>query len=261
MFKKILDAVSKGSLLAAFVLMTAIVIYPSKSFAYRPFATEDAGVAGKGVTQLEVSLDYLKWSNGDGENVFLFVPIYGVTDIIELSLEIPYLFHNPKEENSERGIGDINIVGKILFLEERDLYPAFTMKGIVKTDSGDKKRGLGSGDWDYSLVAVTSKGFGNLTLHAMLGYTFVGDSGDENIRNIYLYGIAADYGLTKKFHIVSEIAGNRHPDRREERNPQSGLLGVTYAISEKVILDTGVRFGFNNSVPKWNIFTGISITF
>lgn len=219
------------------------------------------GVAGKGATQFEVSWDYLKWGNGDKEDIFLFVPIHGITDRIELSLEIPYLFHNPKEENSESGVGDINIVGKFLISEEKDFYPVFALKGVIKTDSGNEKKGLGSGDWDYSLVAAISKGFGDLILHAMLGYTFVGDNGDKNIRNIYLYGIAADYGFTKKFHVVSEIAGNRHPDRREKKNPQSGLLGVTYAISEKLILDTGIRFGFNNSAPKWNIFTGISITF
>lgn len=252
---------AKGCLLGTFVLLTVIAFYPVESFAYRPFVTEDAGVAGKGVVQLEVSWDYLNWDNGDKENVFLLVPIYGITERIELSLEIPYLMRNPKEGKSERGIGDINIVGKFLLFGEKDIYPAFTIKGVVKTNSGEEEKGLGSGDWDYSLVAVTSKSLGDFLLHAMLGYTFVGNNGNENIRDIYLYGIAVDYGLTKRFHIVSEIAGNRHPDKEADNDPVSALLGITYAISEKLTLDSGVRYGFNDSVPKWNFLIGMSLTF
>jgi len=30
-------------------------------------------------------------------------------------------------------------------------------EAVIKTNSGDEERGLGSGDWDYSIVAVASK--------------------------------------------------------------------------------------------------------
>jgi hypothetical protein len=251
----------KVFLLGIFILLMAIAFYPLESFAYRPFITEDAGVAGKGVAQFEGSWDYLTWDNDDKENFFLLVPIYGLTKRIELSLEIPYFFHNPKEGRSEKDIGDINVIGKFLLFEEKDIYPAFAIKGVVKTNSGDEEKGLGSGDWDYSIVAAASKTLGDFMVHAMLGYTFVGDNGNDNIRNIYLYGIAVDYSLTKRFHICSEITGNRHPDREEDKHPISGLLGITYALTDKMILDTGMRYGFNDSAPKWNFLMGISVTF
>lgn len=243
-------------------IMLIVLVTFQQSFAYRPLATEDAGVAGKGVAQIEMSWDYLSWKNKDKENVFLFVPIYGITERIELSAEIPYLFHSAAEGDSVNGIGDINLVGKFLILEEKETRPAFTLKGVVKTKSGDEKKGLGSGDIDYSLVAVASKGLGNLTLHAMFGFTFVGDNGDNNIRNIYLYGLAADYGLTDKFHIVGEIAGNRHPDRRVGNEMVSGLLGVTYKLSDKITLDGALRRGLGDSVvPRWSTTVGLSLTF
>lgn len=243
------------------VIFIAIAFVPSKSSAYRPFITEDAGVAGKGVAQFEGSWDYLTWDNDNKENVLLFAPVYGITERIELSLEIPYLFHNYKEENDENGVGDINIVSKFLLFEEKESFPAFALKGIIKTNSGDEERGFGSGDWDYSIVAASSKTLGNLMVHAMLGYTFIGDNGDENTRNIYLYGIAFDYSFTRRFHICSEIAGNRNPDKEEDKHPISGLMGLTYALSDKVILDGGVRYGFNDSAPKRDLLMGISITF
>jgi hypothetical protein len=241
--------------------LTVFLASYSLSFAYRPFTTEDAGVAGKGVAQFEISWDYLKWRNGDRNNIFLFVPIYGLTDKIELSVEVPCIFSNPSDDDHVNGVGDVNLVGKFLLLAEKGLRPAFTLKGIVKTNSGDEKKGLGSGDIDYSIVAVSSKGINALTLHAMLGYTFVGDNGDENIRNIYLYGIAADYALTEKFHCVAEINGNQNPDRRITEHPVSSLLGITYKVSDMITLDGGVRYGFNDSLPQWNTTMGMTITF
>lgn len=59
----------------------------------------------------------------------------------------------------------------------------------MKTKNGEENKWLGSGDVDYSLVAIASKSLGNLTLHAMLEYKFVGDNGDNHIRNIYLYAL------------------------------------------------------------------------
>jgi hypothetical protein len=242
-----------------FFTVIALII-SRQSFAYRPLGTEDAGVAGKGVTQFELSWDYLQW-NGDRESVLLFVPIYGITEKIEISAEIPYLFH--KHEGGEKmdGIGDINLVGKFLLLEEKETRPALALKGAVKTKSGNEEKGLGNGDIDYSVVGVASKSFGTVALHGMFGYTFVGANGADNVRGIYLYGLAADYSLTDKFHVVAEIAGNRHPDRTTPDDPLSGLLGFTYQVADKVILDGGVRYGFNDVVPKWNTTIGVSITF
>lgn len=253
-------SLGKGHLLSLFVLTVAVITYPVNCFAYRPFATEDAGVAGKGVVQLEMSWDYLQWDNDDEENVLLLVPIYGPAENIELSLEVPYMFHNPQEGESHEDIGDINIVSKFLIFDEKDRYPALTVKSVVKTNSGNEKKSLGSGDWDYSPVAVASKSFGDLTLHGMFGYSFVGDNGDKHIRDIYLYGFAADYGLTETFHIVAEANGNKHSDRKARADPISSLLGATYKVSDKVTLDGGVRFGFNHSVPDWNVFIGMTIT-
>lgn len=242
------------------VLIALIFLIESKSsFAYRPLGTEDAGVAGKGVAQLELSWDYLKW-NGDKEHVFLFVPIYGITERLELSVEIPYMINQLEREIIQKGIGDINLVAKYLLIQEGKINPAFTLKGVLKLDTGDFEKGLGSGDKDYSIFVVASKSIKNLTLHGQVGYTWIGKEKDENLRNIYLYGLALDYGLTDAFHIVGEINGYRHPDRREAENPRDILLGIIYKLSEKFTLDFAIRRGLTASTPDWSTTAGISFT-
>ncbi|MBI4745612.1 MAG: transporter [Deltaproteobacteria bacterium] len=232
--------------------------------AYRPLGTEDAGVAGKGVAQTEISWDYLKWDNDelDHENVFLLVPIYGVTENLEASMEIPYLIHDLKVGDSEDGIGDINLVAKYLLIKEGERNPAFAVKGAVKIDNGDYDRGLGSGDKDYSLFAVASKTISQVTVHGHAGYTLVGDKKDKNLRNITLYGLAIDYALTEPLHILAEINGNRHPDSTaEEDDPRNALAGITYKVSDSLTLDAGYRWGLSDSVPDWSTTVGVSIAY
>lgn len=241
--------------------MFITLAFTNSAYAYRPFTVEDAGVAGKGVAQMETSWDYLKWDNGDQEGNLLLVPIYGVTTWMELSLEIPWMFHNLDKEDIHVGVGDINAVAKFLILNEGEKNPAIVLKGVFKTNSGDANRNLGSGDLDYSIVAVASKTLGRFALHTMFGYTFVGDNGDPSIRNIFLYGLAADYSLTKKFHLVAEVNGKRHPDQTVNKQPIDSLIGATCRLSDFVTFDGGVRIGFNDSVPTVNTTIGTSFTF
>ncbi|MBI5199133.1 MAG: hypothetical protein HZA09_03855, partial [Nitrospirae bacterium] len=62
-------------------------------------------------------------------------------------------------------------------------------------------------------------------------------------------------------HLVGEINGNRHPDRREKEDPRHILLGVTYEISGKFVLDFAVRRGLTETTPDWSTTAGVSITF
>jgi len=237
------------------------VIYCNPALAYRPFGVEDAGVAGAGVSQLETSWDYLKWGDGKLENILLFVPIHGVTDNLELSAEIPYLFHKLSDGAIHRGIGDINLVAKYLLINESKKYPAFTFKGAYKLDSGDFANGLGSGDKDYSIFAVISKTIGNFSLHSQLGYSWLGKNKNPNLRDIPLYGIAVDWCVNKSLGIELELNGNRHPDSTETDDPKAWLLGVIYKLSDKIILDCASRWGLSKSSPIWSTTTGVSITF
>ncbi len=256
------SSMRKGPALASVLLSLFLLLtFSGPAHAYRPFTTEDAGVAGKGVFQAEMSWDYLKGQDSGRDAVFLLVPIVGVTENLELSAEIPYQFRSPFEAENENGIGDVNLVAKYQIVKETENVPAVALKGLFKTNSGNSDRGLGSGDKDYGLFAAVSKTIGKYTIHGMFGYTVVGDNGDENIRNIYSYGVALDYELTDKFHLCGEVTGNRNPDRTGPNDPLSGLLGATFKINEKIVLDGGVRYGFTRSAPDWSTTVGMTFTF
>jgi hypothetical protein len=234
------------------------------AFAYRPFYTEDAGVAGKGVYQLEKSWDYFKWKNGDNDQIYLLVaPIYGPTEDIELSIETPYLIHKAAGGPTTDGVGDINLVGKyVLAWENYETKDAlFTIKGVVKLDTGSYVKGLGRGDTEYSLVPVFTKIINKeLTVHGQLGYSWVTNTMNPNLRNYIFYGFAADYTLTEPFHIVGEYVDTENPDRTLG-SQQLGLAGVTYTVNKNIILDTSYKKGLSSGSPDWGYGVGVAIQF
>jgi len=246
-------------------VLVAVVLFffahlPGSSLASRPFVTEDAGVAGKGVFQVELSWDHLKWRNNDREHVLTLVPIFGFSDEVELSFEIPIMSHDHVGRDGNTGIGDINFVTKYLLIDERDILPAFALKTVVKMATGSVEGGLGSGAIDYGVVAVASKQLGDVLLHAMFGYTFIGKNGDANVRDIVLHGIAAEYAITEHAHLVAEIAGNRHPDRMVDEHPNAALFGAAFTFTEHLMVDASMKLGLNSVALDWNTAFGMTLS-
>jgi len=223
------------------MLVFALTLLCAQAFAYPPFITEDAAVEEKGKAHIEVSWDHLHWANSEVDNNFLLGIHYGMTDKIETTVEIPYLIRSA--DSNENGFGDMNLWAKYQLLPETEGRPAFTVKGIVKFPTGDKAKGLGTGGFDASFIAIASKQLGRVMLHTNLGYSFVGKDGNPNLRNTLLYGLAADLTLTEQIHFGTEIAGNTQPDVTIKSNPLIAFVGIIYNISNRASVYGGVPFG------------------
>lgn len=243
------------------IVLILFFVAPNYIYAYRPFITEDAGVAGEGVAQLELSYDYITWSGDENEGQILCVPIYGAWERGEFSLEVPYLFHNFSDTGYVRGSGDINLVGKLLVMNENRWIPTGVIKGVVKTDSGNMNSGLGSGYFDYTIAGVLTKSFENLMLHLTFGWTLIGHGKDDELRNIYLYGAGVDYSLIEKLHLVAEITGNRHPDRSVSEEQVQSALGMIYVLNKSLSFDTAFRAGLSRVSPLWSTTLGLTLSY
>lgn len=228
-------------------IFSSNIILASKQ---RPMITENASVNGKGVLQFEFGFDHLQWDKNYKERLFMLTPFYGLTEDIELSFDIPYQFHP-----AHREIGNINFNSEILLFGEQEKTPSFSFKGSIKFPSGNFEKGLGSGNTDYSLFTTVSKNMQNISVHAMIGYCFVGGT---NTRNIFIGGISVSCALTDRLHIFSEIAGNRHPDRSINTDPLSGLVGTAYQLNENLLIDFSTRIGFNKMMPDLTASTGFT---
>src|SRR5574341_16674 len=108
----------------------------------RPLTTEDAGVAGAWRSQVEMSGEYARKSDGEQDYAVLFVPIYGLTNRMEFSAEIPYRFKRLQPGDSTEGLEDVALVLKSLIFDEGGRARAFLVKAVAKLDTGNKEKDL-----------------------------------------------------------------------------------------------------------------------
>lgn len=235
------------------------------AYAGRPFSTEDAGVAGKGVIQEEFGIESVWQEKGDKKYAFSSASIYGLTEGMEFSVEAPYMIIEPKEGEKESGIDDMTLVLKTVLFPERDDMPQFLVKTTLKLANGNEDRGLGSGDEDIGLSVVATKNTGPAIFHANLGYVFTGDKFDTTLNDYMLYGLAGEYSLTPRLSIVTEIyseSSSHHETGAFKHYVLSPLLGLTYGLSEGILFDIAFKLGIeDDKEPERGIITGLSISF
>lgn len=253
---------SHVSRLTFFLLFTLHFGLCAEAQAARPLVTEDAVVAGRGITQLEAGVDYTKIGDKGEGTTLLITPIHGVMEDTEFYFKIPYIFGRPDIPSMKaEGWGDISFVMKHLLAEEDKKMPAFLISMSIKLPSGDKDKGLGTGDTNVGFLGVVTKGFGPATLHLNAGYTFVGRQKESRQDNQVNYGIAGEYAVGKKTHLVGEVYGLYHPAYESEEIERRAMLGLTYRINDTLTVDCAAKRGFLGARDEYGFVGGLTITF
>ena len=244
-----------------FLLFTFHFAFCTDVQAARPLVTEDAVVAGKGITQLEMGIDYTKAGNRGEGITLLLSPIHGVMEDTEFSLKVPYIIAKPYDPSKVDGWGDTSFIMKHLLVAEGEKIPAFLIRMALKLPTGDKDEGLGTGDTNVGFLGALTKNFGQATMHLNAGYTFVGDQKESSRDNEVNYGIAGEYGIGKKFRVVGEIYGLYHPDYKAAEIERRALLGLTYRIDDTFTIDLAAKRGLEGTGDEYGFIGGVTITF
>jgi len=224
----------------------------------RPINTDDAYVLDKGTFTASLGTVFTRADNGDKETDLNIDLGYGILDRLEITMDIPIVFSDPKGGSNEEGLGDISIRPEFLLIKENEYIPAISFGYTIKTKSGNKSRGLGSGENDHSLSLQWSKDFSPLKFHFNLGYTFVGQPKGEAADDIIFYNLASEYSLNDKLTLVGELIGDTNSDPKDNKNPLEALIGFIYSIGNHAALDFGIGGGFNRASPDLRATIGIT---
>lgn len=96
---------------------------------------------------------------------------------------------------TESGLGDIvGQLGYSFFLNHKTL-PLVDLIGKIKFPTADEDKGLGTGEFDYSIQADVSKRIGRWTPFGTLGYRYIGEPSGTELNNIFFASLGAGYQL------------------------------------------------------------------
>jgi len=236
-------------------LIFFIMATSSSAYGARPLSTDDAGTVEKGHFEIESGFEYVK--QNDEEYNLSFVLKHGVSENLDLGIEIPYKFINFRESDDTDGIGDMTITSKYRFLDESGSLPSLSLSFSMKTETGNGEESLGTSEVDYGFNGIMSKETGKLNSHLNIGYTFVGEPG----KNSFSYGWAMECQINENLNILGEITGETICDGDFDDNPCSGLVGLNHSITEMITFDCGMGYEISDASSDYTIVAGLTLGF
>jgi len=245
-------------------------IMTTSAFAGHPLVTDDTGTQGKGKGQVEVGFSYfydkdkvdeLTTFKAEGGDVGVGITI-GLLDSLDVVVGLPYAWYSVKENDvrteREDGISDITFDVKWRFFE-KDGW-SLAVKPGVSIPTGNEDKGLGVGRAGCRLFLVGTKEFEPFAFHVNAGY-IRSENVFEERKDIWHTSVAAEVEVIKELKLMANVGMERNPDPESENHPAFALGGISYNISEKIIIDAGVKYGLTSSETDWTFLAGLTIKF
>jgi hypothetical protein len=235
------------------------ILLAGTAHAGRPLVVDDAGT---------VEVRHFEWEAGwgfvrDGATKHGDFPVsltYGVTQKLEAGVgfggQIERLMDAAGQQKSESDWGDLFLGAKWNPLSADRWWAEHAVAFTVKFPTADEDKGMGSGEMDYDLTYILTKGVGaRVNVDFNIGYTWAG--GDDDFLH---YGLAGRWQLLERVELVGEVfAQTPFPDTCE--TSVSMNAGARWRVIDSLVWDAAAGAGLNGNAPDWTATTGLTWTF
>jgi hypothetical protein len=240
------------------------LLLPSLVHGAHPLITEDTGTQGRGGFQVELTAEQ-GTDRDDGVTTrstnLAVVLSYGATDNLDVIVALPHQRITTEQggtRDTVSGIGDIGLDIKWRFHEKDQL--SFALKAGTTLSTGDETRALGAGKSTRSLYLVTSIVPEPWEFHLHLGYIdYPNKLGERDER--WHASFAAGYRFDDRLRLVADIGTNTNPDPAVDERPAFLIVGLIYAVDDKLDLDLGYKKGLTGPETDRTLLAGATLRF
>jgi hypothetical protein len=205
----------KDSLIVAGVAMTGspvritvllvffqLLLGLNASWAGPPYFTDDPEPVEHKHGELYVSTQFQNTREGQSAVLPLIDFNYGLFSNMHLHILAPFQYVKPEGGSSQYGFGDLELGIKFRFVQETDTLPMVGTFPLVLVPTGDKDKGLGSGETQVFLPLWIQKSWGPWTTYGGGGYWI--NPGDGN-NDWWFFGWLLQREITKQLTVGAEI--------------------------------------------------------
>ncbi len=219
-------------------------------------------------------------------NALVFAGTYGVTDRLDIGFLLPFsdvdmtvtaraeVFKHPDNpipvdvhtfeggpespndsaSGSARGLGDVLLRAKYHILKGEVNNLATVVQ--IKTDTGDEKDFLGTGDKTVRALMIYSRTFGSFTPHLNLGYEF---NLDDSKQNSVEYAAGFDVGA-QKWTLAMSVLGSREFNGDDIADTiVNGSVGIKWNPFGNYILTANVLMPLNDDGLRSNVISTLAL--
>jgi len=257
-----------------YVLFVVVLLFAWSgiAFADHPLVTDEAETLGKGGFEVELNTEFASNEEDDGVTVeekeyeLEAEFAYGITDDIEVYVEIPYLWVKEKSSTGterENGMGDIETGLRWLFFEGDEV--SLALKPFAVLPAGDEEKGLGNGRTSYGISFMASKELDSVALHMNIGYTRneykIDQVDDESRNNIFSASLAVGWRAADALRVVGNIGMETNQEKDADDHPAFVIAGAIYELTDNIAVDAGLKIGITDSEDDYAVLVGVSYEF
>lgn len=244
---------------ASLLALSAVVLSPMMAKAAHPLLTEDTGTQGSGNYQLEITYD----TSGDRKagtkaRSINSVLTLGLTDDLDAIITLPHERLRTSADGAQTatsGFADLEIAAKWRFYEQGAL--SFALRPGV----GLPTEGLSTGQITPSLFAVSTYTTDAWAFHLHVGYARKLRAVPDERSHIYHASVAAEYRVSDRLRLVSDLSIERNPVRAAHPNVGSMVMGLVVSLMPNLDFDFGYRKGLTEPADDFAWLTGFALRF
>src|SRR5688572_17108290 len=217
-------------------LFALLVAFPARGD--HPMLTEDTGVLGAGVWEIELHGERARDRQGaaDVRSAELTLRLArGLTEKLQLQVELPYV-REAVNGSAVDGRGDGSVSAKWRLHDGDGL--SFAFKPDVVLPTGRDELGLGAGRVRWAVNALAAYERASFELIAHLGYTRNRNRVGERVE-LWHGSVALRWAATEKLKLVADLGRDSNPDPAARSAGRELVYGLMYALRDNVELGIG----------------------
>jgi hypothetical protein len=246
---------------AAGILVALLVSYSGIVLAGNPLLTNDPETPGRNGWEVNLSHNMAFSLPAFRQALPLANVNYGTSEKNQWKISVPVIENDPRPGGEHWGIGDVQLGWKYRFLEEDEHGIQASIYPQPLLPTGNAALGLGNDRFELFIPGQIGRHFcdDKLFLYGEVGHNFVFDGSTQHS---WFFGAAAEYQVTEKIELVSEIVRISFPNN----NGTEDFLfnaGVNVRLSKHVVLQTAFGrtfFDEASGAPFFSSYVGLHIT-
>lgn len=219
--------------LAAVAMLSLTTVIATPALAGFPFQTDDPGTQGTGKVELDLFVQYTRFQGGSSGSLPGISFAYGITDNLDITLNVPFTMAGVDGVGTNVGIGDVSGGFKFRFIEEDTdgWRPAMAIAPSVIFSSGSQARGTGLGYTRAYIPVWLSKTFDDLTVFGGGGLNInQGTIAGVKQTNWWYAGLGATYQINDSWTVGGELYYTS-PVSNTAKNLMGFNVAVIYALA------------------------------
>lgn len=244
--------------------MASVFFISGVAMAGRPLNVNDTEPVEAGQWQIEAGGDY-RHDPGCDHFDYPFTLANGIVSGVDLGIGFGGQFEERSETDGttcrEKGIGDLTVYPRWKFLDQSGCLPSQAVSFTVKFPTANHDKGLGSGAIDYDLTWIAFEKMGlKSQLDANVGYSWIGKPKDEEVADMFHYGLALEYQCFEPVQWVGEVFAQQETTSGAETTAQYST-GFRWAACDGLTFDAAAGSRISGEAPDFVGTVGLTWVF